>query len=236
MKIDVYALCRSGHHSISFWLAKNIVPSASVDLTYEQGDKTVRMVNAAVKHTLNLKENERLPEGNEPTIIILRDPYNNFASFLKLTKNPNFGTLSFLSFMKYWVEYAKEVSGETNRLTNKVVISYNDWVDSETYRRNVVEYIGEKFGLETKFDDSLKNQMTKYGGGSSFDGLTHIRSADKMKVCERFKEFEGLRTYRGEVDTPQVRGLADKIFNFYPWPPVEKKDNSEMLRILNGMF
>jgi hypothetical protein len=218
---------RSGHHAIAFWLARNLVPAASVDFLYEGKKKS--MVAASPDHTIELFENELIRPSVAPTIIILRDPYNNYASYLELVKNPNYGPLSFFPILKYWQEYAREALGETNRLRNRVFISYNDWVNSEEYRKNIVAMIGSRFGIETKFDDSLFQKMTPYGGYSSFDGNTHKEDATKMKVHERWKKFENSIRYRENVDTPEIRELSEKLFNFYPLAKVEPKTNGDWL-------
>ncbi len=236
MRIKVYSLCRSGHHAISFWLAKNIVPAAAVDLVYDSGSTTVKLMDNTREHVLDIQENDHLKIGDQPAIIIIRDPFNNYASYLKLCDNPNFTTLSFFPFLQYWKEYAREAVGETNFLKNKVVISYNDWVDSQDYRKDVVAEIGKKFGIETKFDDSLKTNMTKFGGGSSFDGLMFIKDADKMKVHERFKFYESSARYRAAVDTQEIRELSDKIFRYYPWKTVEKSPDRDMWQTMNDIL
>lgn len=236
MKIKVYSLCRSGHHAISFWLGKNLVPNADVDLTYDNGSSMVKMVTGNSENILTLVENEHLQASEEPTIIILRDPFNNYASFLKLVQNPNFGPLSFFTFMEHWKEYAREVVGETNLLPNKIVISYNDWVESEKYRKDVVKEVEIQFGVKTKFDDSLHKKMTIYGGGSSFDGLEHVNEADRMKVHERYKFYENAYVYRKEVDTPEIKALSEKIFGFYPFKIVEKKPVSDMQKMLEQLL
>ncbi len=236
MKIKVYSLCRSGHHAIAFWLAKNLVPAASVDLTYYDGEAKKRMVDEKADNTLDLVENEHIKSSDEPTIIILRDPYNNYASFLKLVQNPNFGPLSFFTFIEHWKEYAKEAVGDTNLLSNKITISYNDWVSSEDYRKGILERLEKKFKVETKFDDSLKNSMTVYGGGSSFDGLDFVQSANEMKVLERYKEFQGSVGYRASVDTPEIKELSERLFKFYPWKPIDKSAVADMRSIIEQIL
>lgn len=235
MRIHVYSLCRSGHHAIAFWLAKNIVPEASVEVTIE-GTKKMKLITTDTDTILDIKENEPIPESDEPSIVILRDPYNNFASFSRLVQNPNYGPISFFPFLKFWVDFAKEAAGETSKLSNKIFISYNDWVDSEDYRKEIVRSIEEKFHVKVLFDDSLKNHMTIYGGGSSFDGLQNVRTANMMKVHERYKYFEKSVIYRKAVDTPEIKNLSEKLFKFYPWKPVEKKSNSGTFRNLQDFF
>ncbi len=194
------------------------------------------MVTGSGQHLLTLVENEHLKASEEPTIIILRDPFNNYASFLKLIQNPNFGPLSFFPFMQYWKEYAKEIIQETNLLPNKIFISYNDWVESERYRRDVVKELELQFGLKTKFDDTIKNKMTMYGGGSSFDGLEYVNEASKMKVFDRYKFWENSFVYRKEVDTPEVKSLSEKIFGYYPFKAVEKKPVPDMQKMLDQIL
>lgn len=223
MKIKVYSLCRSGHHAIAFWLAKNFQPNANVQLTHDDGNEVKKMVIGQSNVTLDLVENERIKESDQPSIIILRDPFNNYASFLKLTANPNFGTLAFFPFLDYWKEYANEVLANTELLKNKIFISYNDWVQSESYRRDVIKEVTCQFGVNTQFDDSLHKKMTIYGGGSSFDGLDHVNAANKMNVLERYKFYGNSFVYRKMVDTPEIKNFSEKIFGFYPFEVTDRK-------------
>jgi len=232
VNIKVYALMRSGHHAIAFWLAKNL--RASVDFMDVDGRKN--MVYEDSPLTLDLYENEELKASDEPVVIILRDPFNNYASFKELVKNPNYGPLSFFPFLERWKSYARECVGETNFFSNKVYITYNTWTTSLEYRKAIVDTIGRRFGVATSFDDSLRQHMTKYGGYSSFDGRTYIDSASMMKVNERYKFYEGSAAYRENVDTPEIRELSEKLFDFYPFKPLEKRDSGMTQLMFNDLF
>lgn len=233
MKLKIFALSRSGHHAITYWLASNFVSKPSITVL-ARGQR--HELEKGGEDILELYENERIPETDEPSIIILRDPYNNYASFSKFLNNPNYGPLSFFPILEYWTDYAKEVSGETNNLKNKYVILYNGWVDSEDYRKKVVKEIGEKFGVKLSFNDAEKNHMTPFGGGSSFDGLDFVRSANEMKVNKRYQNYESSISYRSRVDTPEMKILSEKIFGFYPWKRVEKPKSPSGNKVLEDFF
>ena len=234
MVIDSYSLSRSGHHAILFWLAKNIVPSACV-LGETSKDVFTPLVQGEGV-TIKILENRPIESSDRPTVVILRDPFNNYASFKKLVQSPNFGAVSFVPFLKYWTDYAKEVVGETNLLTNKIFISYNRWASSEEYRKQIILEFGNKFSIPVRFDDSLKEVVTRFGDGSSFDGFNFAYQASMMKVNERYKNYETNPLFRSEVATPEITKLSQQIFHFNPFEPVEKVIHRDAHSILDDLF
>ena len=63
-------------------------------------------------------------------------------------------------------------------------IHYNIWAENPNYRQQVCEDLG------FTYTDAAKDQLSIFGGGSSFDGMNYIKNASKMKVNERYKEVE----------------------------------------------
>lgn len=148
-------------------------------------------------------------------IIILRDPYNLFASKLnwvykeKRTPNPE----SFKLIISYWKQYAKEFLGETNYLKDKVPISYNLWFCSKKYRMNIARK------LDLKFTDKGMYEVAKYGPtlwGASFDGLSYDGNANLMKVLDRWKNFRNDNVYKKIILDDEMLSLSDKIFGEIP--------------------
>ncbi|NEQ76581.1 MAG: hypothetical protein F6K23_28230 [Okeania sp. SIO2C9] len=74
-------------------------------------------------------------------LLIIRDPYNNFASLIKkeegrnLSKNPE-------AIIKKWIEHAKEYLGLSNYFKNRISISYNEWFVNKAYRQKITEALG----------------------------------------------------------------------------------------------
>ncbi|MDJ0532536.1 MAG: hypothetical protein QNJ70_08565 [Xenococcaceae cyanobacterium MO_207.B15] len=162
-----------------------------------------------------LEKNHDLYLGKSHTrydLLILRDPYNTFASMLKgqindnnfyylhtLPKNPK-------SITELWLDYAKEFLGETNYLQhNRVMLNYNQWVSDQDYRRK----ISEKLGLE--FCDAGFNVVKNYGGGSSFNGTEFESQASKMDVLNRWQGFIDDDKYR-TMFNQEIIEYSQKIF------------------------
>lgn len=152
--------------------------------------------------------------GKRHDILILRDPFNFFASRIKLEE---YGIRSMSihvvdekskKFMiKFWKRYAKEYLGYTNYLKhNKVVISYNKWFTDENYKKSLAKKLGLKYKyLEDKY-------VSKYGPGSSFDRRKFDGQAGKMKVLERWKAFKDFPFYRSIFEDKELIELSEKIF------------------------
>jgi len=148
-------------------------------------------------------------------VLVLRDPYNNFASRLALanqliTKEKERGRTGgkhcrmWISDKKVelWCEHARNFLSHPNL----ICINYNNWFSDIEYRKSVAL----KLGL--KFRDNNRNQVAKEGGGSSFDGLTKQNKAREMNVLNRWKNFKHDKTYKGIISDPELIDLSNKIF------------------------
>jgi len=147
-------------------------------------------------------------------VLVLRDPYNFFASRIKLEE---FGILnsrvhltdekSKKIVVNLWKEYAKEYLGNTKYLkNNKMVISYNKWNSDKKYRK----FLAKK--LKLQFKDLKDENMSKYGPGSSFDKFKYKGQAYKMKVLERWKVMKDYPFYRSIFEDKELVELSNKIF------------------------
>lgn len=81
-------------------------------------------------------------------IVILRDPYNLFASRIqgllpprgrKGWTNPNPPKDILQEEIQKYISHYEEFSGITNNLTNKICINYNSWVFDKEYRKKIIE-------------------------------------------------------------------------------------------------
>ena len=63
-------------------------------------------------------------------------------------------------------------------------INYNKWNRDKEYRSQICSDLG------LTFTDAAKNQLSIFGGGSSFDSMQYIKNAEQMRVEERYKEVE----------------------------------------------
>ncbi len=135
------------------------------------------------------------------TALILRDPFNHFASLLKKGfLNP--ATAAF--YVDRWKQYAREFANESTGLGRPLIsINYNSWVQDGEYRRQLAQRLG--------FDgtvDSYK-QVPSFGEGSSFQ--PGAKSADELDVFDRWRQFIGNQQYQQLFDEESVE-LAMRIF------------------------
>lgn len=153
-------------------------------------------------------------------LILLRDPFNLFASRLRASRRqtPETGSIDFMkvkarhiSLPKLWVDYAKEYLGETQYLQHvKVPVNYNQWVSSTDYRRQLAETLGLEF-TDSGVDDVMTN-----GGGSSFDGTELQGKASEMSVLERWKTFVDDPAFKSLIEDEALLSYATKIFRNLP--------------------
>lgn len=142
------------------------------------------------------------PSRRRADVLILRDPYNLFASRL----HGGFGDVSNSIAMRIWKQHAREFTGEKRYLKQRrVLISYNRWASDRAYRRRVAADLGIEFG-----DDSIA-EVPAAGNGSSFDGRRYHGSATRMKILERWKHFAEDRAFAALFDR-EVRELSRRIF------------------------
>ncbi|MEB3230907.1 MAG: hypothetical protein VKJ64_07860 [Leptolyngbyaceae bacterium] len=135
-------------------------------------------------------------------ILIVRDPYNFFASRLKridgLTGVKDIGFI--INSLKEIMREAIQIEADPNG-TN-LVIKYNQWFSDKQYRKSLSEQLGGKF------DDSSLDQVSSVGGGSSFDG-TRFNSKKKLKLQDLWHKREKLlrpETYQ------RLRDYWDRLF------------------------
>ncbi len=139
-------------------------------------------------------------------IIILRDPWNLFASQLSCGERRLGHPVGYL-----WAEYAKSF---IEKPYDAEYVSYNEFVTDETYRRALSEKIGGTF------NDSTIDDVSKHGRGSSFDETTYNGRGREMDVFGRWKVWRDVDTYK-RLFTQEVEELADKLFG--KWKPGEAK-------------
>jgi hypothetical protein len=153
---------------------------------------------------------------NTNDILILRDPFNLLASKLKWAYGDKkaLSLDSFPRIIEIWKEQAREFLGETNYLRNKILINYNFWFTSKEYRLN----LAEKLGLG--FDDKGVHEIAKWGPttwkNASFDGLKFDGNATKMKVLDRWKNFQDDEFFRKLISDEELLVLSERIFDEIP--------------------
>lgn len=146
------------------------------------------------------------PSGKRFDVLILRDPFNLFASRRRSMRH----TVSPRIAMKIWKQHAKQfVFGPGMLRYHPVLVLYNRWCESRDYRRQIAEALG------LAFTDAAKDRVAAVHGGSSFDGLTYDGQAGRMRTAERWKHDIDDPSYRALFDE-QVLDLSERIFGELP--------------------
>jgi len=146
------------------------------------------------------------------SILILRDPYNLFASRIRkgsstrmsAYKNPPNPT--FHRMIELWKAHARAFLNETSGRPD-VPVYFNRWFCSPGYRQRIAD------SLAMPNSDAGLDIVPGYGGGSSFDGLGYDSQARQMDVLSRADKLtEDERSYLAIVkEDAEVRALYERI-------------------------
>lgn len=142
-------------------------------------------------------------------ILILRDPFNLFASRLK----QGFITTKVkrLSMVDLWLEYAKEWLNESHHLPEpRILINYNRWFADVNYRCELAAQLG------LPFSDQGISEVMGFGAGSSFDGTALDGQAKQMRVTQRWKVFANDSTFRQLFKNEALWHYSEAIFGHIP--------------------
>ncbi len=142
------------------------------------------------------------------SLIILRDPYNTFASWFQ--KNWRVTP----EIIKLWKSYAYEFMGITNHLKSpKISVSFNQWFSDRSYRQRLADSLG------LRFTDRNLNSVSFHGSGSSFDEQSLNEKAQEMKILNRFHNYLGdakfLQIFEND---PELDKLSKDIFGSIDMP------------------
>ncbi|MBE9064332.1 hypothetical protein [cf. Phormidesmis sp. LEGE 11477] len=133
--------------------------------------------------------------GKSFELLVLRDPFNLFASRLK----QNFVATKArkLPMVEMWLEHAREFVGESGYLKrNRICISYNRWFSNMDYRRSLADQ------LDIPFSDAGLENISAFGGGSSFDG-----TGDDSRLSGRASALDVTNRWRQFADDPRFQSL-----------------------------
>lgn len=205
-----FAVARSGSHAIYNWMTQqfpsekdkyvrgykyfNIISdqkdSDVVIDNYE--DVSVKDIPSCFKIVFKAKNKKRsrieipfLEEREEIVVVVLRDPFNLFASRSRQRPIRAYSSESTMQIKEIWKDHAREILGDTNYYKNKIGLLYNRWHSSTKYRRKISEKMGGSFS-----DEGI-NKMTYQGRGSSFNRKNEYfkNNAREMDVENRWKIF-----------------------------------------------
>lgn len=189
--------------------SKNTDKDFTLILSYEDVDLSILDSIPGIRH-----EEEILKDSKKIKVLLIRDPFNFFASRLKMlsdmveqgVQNP-IQKIGWNGILKLWKMYAREYLGETNFLGRKVTINYNSWFTDSIYRNEIAERC-----LKIANQDKGLQEVSEHGRGSSFDYLNFEGSAQKMEVTERWRYFLDNDLYLGLFRDAEILSLSDRIF------------------------
>ncbi len=209
-----FALQRSGYHAIINWIRSHLDDSGYLN---DRIATDYKMDEVDVSTFLSF-ENQNIVAVDSPRkeldyyILILRDPFNCFASQFMMEFNKS--GLKVLSVdwrakVETWKQHALEFLGDTNIVKNKLCVNYNEWFSSVSYRAKLSEF------FNGNPNDTLLDMIPTEGGGSSFDFRRFNGRARSMTVLERWKQVDPL-IYSKYRDTlmfdPEIINLARRVF------------------------
>ena len=145
------------------------------------------------------------PSRRRIELVILRDPFNLFASRMRMGCS-----LSPKIAPRIWRQHARVAlsPGSSGHVERRAVL-YNRWVENRAYRRDLAEYLG------LPFTDRGFDSVAKCGGGSSFDGTAYDGRAAAMPTGERWRRYADSGEYRSLLD-PQLLQISERIFGPAP--------------------
>lgn len=145
------------------------------------------------------------PSRRRVRLLILRNPFNLFASRLKMG-----AALSLHVSRAMWKQHAREAAGDTRKLGDGVVVLYDRWAAERSYRRDIAERLG------LRFTDAGADRVAGTMGGSSFDGTAFDGCAARMATDRRWAAYVDDPRYRAIFDEEMI-SLSTRLFG----PPPE---------------
>ncbi len=172
---------------------------------YEDGDFTLHPPHSAHEEQWLGRSSRR------GCILILRDPFNLFASQLRWARGavlpPSAEQLQRLPLL--WMLYAREALGITHHLGDAVVIHFNHWFTRRVYR----DQIANQLGFHNQ--DLALDTVARFGPstwGDSFDGLTYDGQARRMPVLDRWRDYVQDPDLRAMLADSELLNLARTLY------------------------
>ena len=145
------------------------------------------------------------PSRRRVELVILRDPFNLFASRLAMGC-----ALSAKVASRMWRQHARvALSARRSGPVERRAVLYNRWVEDREYRRDLAYFLG------LPFTDRGHDKVAMCAGGSSFDGTVYDGRATAMPTNGRWRRYANSDEYRSLFD-PQTVELSERIFGPAP--------------------
>jgi len=146
-------------------------------------------------------------------IIVLRDPFNTFASRMSASwmRNKLDNEAGRAVTIDLWKSYAREFIGGSYYATHlPIFINYNAWFTNRSYRHELACALG------LDFTDAGREVVAGRYGGSSFDGTRFHGQAYRMNVLERWMHFAESEQFRAIFEDKELLDMSNEIFGPVP--------------------
>jgi hypothetical protein len=159
--------------------------------------------------TAHLDNNHERLLGNSRqifSVVIMRDPFNLFASNYQ-----KWGKKSLQGIVELWKTFAQKFI-EYQESNDKYLlgINYNEWFANSLYREKIAKV------LDLPFNDQGINTVREFSGGSSFDGFSPEMKAQDLDVLNRWQAFKDDPFYRSLFEDQELWDLSFRIFGNIP--------------------
>ena len=144
-------------------------------------------------------------------VLMLRDPFNQFASRLRNIENHRLKDVSHVVTVNQvnpalWKQYAREFL-RPNYLPHAVRLNFNVWYTSVSYRRHIAEQLGWTF-TDQGFGST---DGWRFSRGSSFGD----RDPKNLDLFNRWRAYRDDPEFLSYCDD-EIRQLSAEIFDFVP--------------------
>jgi hypothetical protein len=224
--------CQNARHPVAFF--NNVIPSSPPRLRelerYTGG--VPQVASKATDHVNELLEGEtdvlmnfegKIPSsverwndkylrshvnGRLVRVVFLRDPVNTLASLAKRCRPKDFRSLFKYFYQVLALEQIiAQLAQKKSSFCEKVVLM-SPWLRDEHYRAEVAQYFNLTPGLPPA-------EVTRQGGGSSFNGMAYDPATNHAALNERWRVVEENPLFLTPFADPQTAEAARQYFRMY---------------------
>ena len=172
------------------------------------------LLHSALRPDLDVSRRHYLLSHNHfIDILIIRDPFNCLASRFKLlqTRGAMGGIDNHELIVYNWKVTAKATLAlMAYQDETQLVINYNRWLVDLTYRQQLSSQL---LGI---FSDTSLDNISEFGGGSSFSNIDICPNYGSGELFQRWREMLTDRDFRKAIADPEILELSEKIFEELP--------------------
>lgn len=195
---------RSGHHAIIDWIFKNKSYCHYNNCNLKKSESIIGSGDIVVASFEGAIPNYDWKSNQSVKCLVLRNPYNMYASRLELKIRTKDDDWDSCLEPKKWIDHAKEFIGDTCLLGSSINICYDRWFADIKYRK----HLSNLFAVESS---DLLASVSSFGGGSSFDGLSYNGRAHEMDVLNRWRKFKNHEEFMSIMNNLEIKELWHQI-------------------------